>query len=59
VSTDARTQPRTRIYDPFAIVTASGAVLAPGGLTRVALEPGSLMVSSTQGGGGKDTWVQG
>jgi uncharacterized circularly permuted ATP-grasp superfamily protein len=29
----------------------------PGGLTRVALQRGSLMVSSSQGGGSKDTWV--
>jgi len=31
--------------------------LAPGGLTRVALTPGSLIVNSSQGGGTKDTWV--
>jgi uncharacterized circularly permuted ATP-grasp superfamily protein len=31
----------------------------PGGLTRVALEPGSLVVNSSQGGGSKDTWVLG
>ena len=31
--------------------------LVPGGLTRVALEPGSLVVNSSQGGGTKDTWV--
>ena len=29
----------------------------PGGLTRVALKKGSLMVNSSQGGGSKDTWV--
>ena len=29
----------------------------PGGLTRVALKPGSLVVNSSQGGGTKDTWV--
>ena len=29
----------------------------PGGLTRVALKPGSLVVNSSQGGGSKDTWV--
>jgi uncharacterized circularly permuted ATP-grasp superfamily protein len=29
----------------------------PGGLTRVALKPGSLVVNSSQGGGYKDTWV--
>jgi uncharacterized circularly permuted ATP-grasp superfamily protein len=31
--------------------------LVPGGLTRVALQPGSLVVNSSQGGGTKDTWV--
>jgi uncharacterized circularly permuted ATP-grasp superfamily protein len=31
--------------------------LVPGGLTRVALRPGSLVVNSSQGGGSKDTWV--
>jgi uncharacterized circularly permuted ATP-grasp superfamily protein len=41
---------------PFAITGASTWVL-PGGLTRVALRPGSLVVNSSQGGGSKDTWV--
>jgi uncharacterized circularly permuted ATP-grasp superfamily protein len=36
---------------------AYGEEIAPGGLTRVALEAGSLLVNSTQGGGAKDTWV--
>ncbi len=36
---------------------AYGDEIAPGGLTRVALERGSLVVNSTQGGGAKDTWV--
>jgi uncharacterized circularly permuted ATP-grasp superfamily protein len=31
--------------------------LVPGGLTRVALQQGSLVVNSSQGGGTKDTWV--
>jgi uncharacterized circularly permuted ATP-grasp superfamily protein len=31
--------------------------VTPGGLTRVALRPGSLVVNSSQGGGSKDTWV--
>jgi uncharacterized circularly permuted ATP-grasp superfamily protein len=31
--------------------------LAPGGLTRVALQAGALVVNSSQNGGGKDTWV--
>jgi uncharacterized circularly permuted ATP-grasp superfamily protein len=33
--------------------------LVPGGLTRVALQDGSLIVNSSQGGGTKDTWVAG
>jgi uncharacterized circularly permuted ATP-grasp superfamily protein len=41
---------------PFAITGAKSWVL-PGGLTRVALERGSLVVNSSQGGGSKDTWV--
>jgi len=32
-------------------------VVMPGGLTRVALRRGSLVVNSSQGGGSKDTWV--
>jgi uncharacterized circularly permuted ATP-grasp superfamily protein len=31
--------------------------VVPGGLTRVALREGSLVVNSSQGGGSKDTWV--
>ena len=31
--------------------------IVPGGLTRVALKDGSLVVNSSQGGGTKDTWV--
>ena len=31
--------------------------MLPGGLTRVALKEGSLVVNSSQGGGSKDTWV--
>ena len=31
--------------------------IVPGGLSRVALKEGSLVVNSSQGGGGKDTWV--
>jgi uncharacterized circularly permuted ATP-grasp superfamily protein len=32
-------------------------VIVPGGLTRVALRKGSLVVNSSQGGGSKDTWI--
>ncbi|MEX1177504.1 MAG: circularly permuted type 2 ATP-grasp protein [Nitriliruptor sp.] len=41
---------------PFAIAGESVEVV-PGGLTRVALQRGSLIVNSSQGGGSKDTWV--
>jgi uncharacterized circularly permuted ATP-grasp superfamily protein len=41
---------------PFA-VTGAGTWVLPGGLTRVALRKGSLIVNSSQGGGSKDTWV--
>ena len=34
-----------------------GVEVIPGGLTRVALQEGSLIVNSSQGGGSKDTWV--
>ena len=34
-----------------------GIEVSPGGLTRVALNEGSLVVNSSQGGGSKDTWV--
>jgi uncharacterized circularly permuted ATP-grasp superfamily protein len=43
---------------PFAI-TGSTTWVLPGGLTRVALREGSLVVNSSQGGGSKDTWVLG
>jgi uncharacterized circularly permuted ATP-grasp superfamily protein len=41
---------------PFVLYGKDISVL-PGGLTRVALRPGSLVVNSSQGGGSKDTWV--
>jgi len=39
------------------ILMGDKATIVPGGLTRVALRPGSLVVNSSQGGGSKDTWV--
>ena len=39
------------------VLTGSDIAFVPGGLTRVALRAGSLVVNSSQGGGGKDTWV--
>jgi uncharacterized circularly permuted ATP-grasp superfamily protein len=41
---------------PFVLV-GDRVRLTPGGLTRVALREGSLVVNSSQGGGTKDTWV--
>jgi len=41
---------------PF-VLTGEETVVIPGGLTRVALRKGSLVVNSSQGGGSKDTWV--
>lgn len=42
---------------PFAFMGANDIDVLPGGLTRVALKEGSLVVNSSQGGGSKDTWV--
>jgi uncharacterized circularly permuted ATP-grasp superfamily protein len=39
------------------ILYGSDIYIHPGGLTRVALKKGSLVVNSSQGGGSKDTWV--
>ncbi|HYM66835.1 MAG TPA: circularly permuted type 2 ATP-grasp protein, partial [Patescibacteria group bacterium] len=41
---------------PF-VLTGPEVYVNPGGLTRVALKPGSLVVNSSQGGGSRDTWV--
>lgn len=41
---------------PF-VLSGAGSYVTMGGLTRVALRPGSLVVNSSQGGGSKDTWV--
>jgi uncharacterized circularly permuted ATP-grasp superfamily protein len=41
---------------PF-VLTGPEEYVTPGGLTRVALKPGSLIVNSSQGGGSRDTWV--
>ncbi len=49
-------EPRHIDLRPFILVGESIKVL-PGGLTRVALKRGSLVVNSSQGGGSKDTWV--
>jgi uncharacterized circularly permuted ATP-grasp superfamily protein len=44
-------------FRPFVLSGADGVRVVPGGLTRVAMKPGSLVVNSSQGGGTKDTWV--
>ncbi|MEL6980204.1 MAG: circularly permuted type 2 ATP-grasp protein [Pseudomonadota bacterium] len=49
--------PRHVDLRPFALMGKDVAQLTPGGLTRVALKRGSLVVNSSQGGGVKDTWV--
>lgn len=42
---------------PFVLTGADGVRIVPGGLTRVAMTAGSLVVNSSQGGGTKDTWI--
>ena len=49
--------PRHVDLRPFVLVSPDGIEITPGGLTRVALKKGSLVVNSSQGGGTKDTWV--
>lgn len=54
--TDHGIRPRHLDLRPFA-VTGRDTWVLPGGLTRVAMKEGSLVVNSSQGGGSKDTWV--
>src|SRR5258706_5396960 len=54
---NGKVQPRRLDLRPFALCGPSGVEIVPGGLTRVALKEGSLVVNSSQGGGSKDTWV--
>jgi uncharacterized circularly permuted ATP-grasp superfamily protein len=49
--------PRHVDLRPFVLSGRDGVRIIPGGLTRVALQHGSLIVNSSQGGGTKDTWV--
>ena len=53
---DGAIEPRHVDLRPF-ILCGEKIVVTPGGLTRVALKRGSLVVNSSQGGGSKDTWV--
>jgi uncharacterized circularly permuted ATP-grasp superfamily protein len=48
--------PRHIDLRPF-VLSGKDITMVPGGLTRVALKEGSLVVNSSQGGGTKDTWV--
>jgi len=50
-------EPRHVDLRPYILFDGEKANIVPGGLTRVALEKGSLVVNSSQGGGSKDTWV--
>lgn len=54
---DGKLQPRHVDLRPYALCGPNGIEIVPGGLTRVALREGSLVVNSSQGGGSKDTWV--
>lgn len=53
---DERIEPRHVDLRPY-ILYGDQIQIVPGGLTRVALQKGSLVVNSSQGGGSKDTWV--
>ncbi|MBO6639243.1 MAG: circularly permuted type 2 ATP-grasp protein [Roseitalea sp.] len=57
ILTKAGLAPRHVDLRPFVLVSPNGIKITPGGLTRVALKKGSLVVNSSQGGGTKDTWV--
>jgi uncharacterized circularly permuted ATP-grasp superfamily protein len=54
---DGRLGPRHVDLRPFAVNDGSRIWVLPGGLTRVALAEGELIVNSSRGGGSKDTWV--
>ncbi len=54
---EAGIAPRHVDLRPFVLSTRDEVRIIPGGLTRVALRQGSLVVNSSQGGGTKDTWV--
>jgi len=57
IFTKAGLAPRHVDLRPFVLVSPHGINITPGGLTRVALKKGSLVVNSSQGGGTKDSWV--
>ena len=55
--TDSGLAPRHVDFRPFVLSGRDGVKVVPGGLTRVALKEGSLVVNSSQGGGTKDSFV--
>jgi uncharacterized circularly permuted ATP-grasp superfamily protein len=57
ILTKAGLAPRHVDLRPFVQVSPNRISITPGGLTRVAIKKGSLVVNSSQGGGTKDTWV--
>ena len=54
---DGKLESRHVDLRPYALCGPDGIEIVPGGLTRVALRKGSLVVNSSQGGGSKDTWI--
>ena len=54
---DQGVAPRHVDLRPFVLTGSDEVRITPGGLSRVALREGSLVVNSSQGGGTKDTWV--
>jgi uncharacterized circularly permuted ATP-grasp superfamily protein/uncharacterized alpha-E superfamily protein len=57
VLADGRLRPRRFVFRAFLAAARDSFVVMPGGLTRTAAGPDSLVVSMQQGGGSKDTWV--
>jgi uncharacterized circularly permuted ATP-grasp superfamily protein len=57
IATEKGLAPRHVDLRPFVLTGREHTAIVPGGLTRVALQEGSLVVNSSQGGGTKDTWV--
>ena len=56
---DGRLEPRHVDLRPYALRSDAGVRVLPAATSRVALEEGSMIVNSAQGGGAKDTWVPG
>ena len=54
---DGRLEPRHIDFRPYVVLSDDEVSIVAGGLSRVALRRGSLIVNSGQGGGAKDTWV--